>query len=265
MAKSSAYGELSREIGVRVNKRASLLMGIPSADLAAIAITAGFNSVILDCEHGFPMDSVIRVVVPAVHNAGGRCLVRITTASIDMTAYFADIGVDGFVISGPQEIRQIEAVLDRVHFAPNGVRSVNPFVDAAGEPGNLQRLRESSEDLQVWAMAENSKFIESMDEAGNSSDVTFRPWAGIIIGPYDLASDLGCSPDPDDPVLQDAVRRYVRAAEQAGLEWGLFVRDAGILRRWQSLGLDPHHAVMGYDRDAWFQECRRRVRDAIEG
>jgi 2-keto-3-deoxy-L-rhamnonate aldolase RhmA len=210
------------------------------------------------------MDSVIRAVVPAVHNAGGRCLLRITTASIDMTAYFADIGVDGFVLSGPQELRQVDAVLDRVHFAPDGVRSVNPFVAAAGEPGNLERLHKSSQDLQVWAMAENSKLIESMDAMNDSGVGTVRPWTGIIIGPYDLASDLGCTPDPGDPVLQLAVRRYVRAAEHSGLEWGLFVRDNETLRKWQSLDLDPHHVVMGYDRDVWFQECRRRVRDFLE-
>jgi 2-keto-3-deoxy-L-rhamnonate aldolase RhmA len=113
-------------------------------------------------------------------------------------------------------------------------------------------------------MAENSKFIESMEVANTSGVDTVPPWAGIIIGPYDLASDLDCTPDPDDPMLQQAVRRYVRAAEQSGIEWGLFVRDSETLRRWQSLDLDPHHVVMGYDRDAWFQECRRRVRDVFE-
>jgi 2-keto-3-deoxy-L-rhamnonate aldolase RhmA len=239
-------------------------MGIPSADLAALAISAGYSSVILDCEHGFPMDSVIRVVLPAVHNAGGRCLLRLTMAAIHQTAYFADIGVDGFVLSGPQELREIEAILDRVHFAPDGVRSVNPFVDAAGEPGDITRLHKSSEDVQVWAMAENSKFIESMDMETSSRVGESRPWAGLIIGPYDLASDLGCKPDPGDPDLQLAVRRYVRAAEQVGLEWGLFVRDRETLRKWQSLDLDPRYVVMGYDRDAWFQECRRRVWDVLE-
>ena len=247
-----------------MSKQASLLMGIPSPDLATLAISAGYTSVILDCEHGFPVDSAIRAVLPAVHNAGGRCLLRITTAAVDQTAYFADIGADGFVLSGPREFADVETILDRVHFAPNGERSVNPFVDAAGEPGDLAQLYRSSEDLQIWVMAENRSFIESMDSVGGLYDDDARAWRGLIIGPYDLASDLGCKPDPGDPDLQRAVRRYVQAAERAGIEWGIFVRDGKTLRQWQSLDLDPQYVVMGYDRDAWFQECRRRVWDVLE-
>jgi 2-keto-3-deoxy-L-rhamnonate aldolase RhmA len=236
-------------------------MGIPSPDIAALTVSAGFTSVILDCEHGFPVDGSIRSVLSAVHDAGGQCLLRFTSATAHQAAYFADIGVDGFVLSGPRSVGEIEHLSRSVRFAPDGVRSVNPFVSAAGKPGDIATLRCSSKELQVWAMAENSHFVTSLDDDRTSTGNESSPWSGVIIGPYDLASDLGCEPNPNDPVLNSGVRSYVAAAQRRGLQWGLFVRDQSTLRVWQGLGIDPEFVIIGYDRDVWFQECHRRALD----
>jgi 4-hydroxy-2-oxoheptanedioate aldolase len=256
----SADGEAYRATGIGGEHPAvvSLLVGIPSPDLGMLAVLAGFNSVILDCEHGFPLDSTVRSMILAVKTAGGRCIVRIAKSAVGQIGALADLGLDGIVLAGPENLRDMTTVIGLAAFPALGSRSVNPFVPAAGIPGDVARLRVSANSFELWAMAETRGFLDEFDEL-SVSGTGVAGWTGIIIGPYDLAASLGCDPDPGDPVLLDAVLRFARAAQLLRIRCGLFARDGDTLRRWRALGADPDLAVVGYDRDIWFQECSRRV------
>jgi 4-hydroxy-2-oxoheptanedioate aldolase len=234
-------------------------MGIPSPDLAELALRAGFTSVIVDGEHGFPMDRTLRDFVGPTRASGGSCLVRFTSDESRRAGFLADVGLDGFVLSGPRTPDDVHDVVRRIRFAPIGERSVNPFVPAAGEPGDIPSLRDSAANLQIWAMAENRSFLESMEATIEQDPASLGTWTGIIIGPYDLSADLGCAPDPSDPLLQETVRRFVALAEKAQIKWSIFTRNDDHLTRWREHGVDPKYVLFGYDRDIWFVECLRRV------
>lgn len=242
---------------------ASLLLGIPSPDLGTLATLAGFDSVILDCEHGFPLDSTVRSMILAVKSRGGQCIVRLAKDAVGQVGALADVGLDGILLAGPEHLHEMTAVVGLAAFPGHGTRSVNPFVPAAVIPGDVGRLQDSAKSFELWAMAEHPTFLAELDEFSVSGE-DVAGWTGIIIGPYDLAASLGCDPDPADAVLLDAVHRFARAARRLGLKCGLFARDGDTLRRWRALGIQPDLAVMGYDRDVWFQECRRRV-DHVRG
>lgn len=240
---------------------AGLLLGVPSADLAMLATLAGFDSVILDGEHGFPLDSTVRSMIFAVKSAGGQCIARIAKGDVRLVGRLADVGLDGILLAGPEHLDEMTALAGLASFPGQGTRSVNPFVPAAGNPGDISHLHDSANSFELWAMGEIPSFLAELDER-SASGGSVSGWTGIIIGPYDLAASLGCDPDPADPVLLDAVLRSSQAARRLGLRCGLFARDGNTLRRWRALGTEPDLAVMGYDRDVWFQECRRRVGDA---
>jgi 2-keto-3-deoxy-L-rhamnonate aldolase RhmA len=238
------------------------MIGIPSPDIAALAIQAGCSSVILDCEHGFPLDSTVRVMDLAAKAHGGTCLVRLPRDRTSLAPALADVGIRGIVLAGPRTVEDVTSLVSRLSFPPHGTRSVNPFVPAAGAPGEVEQLKTSAAAMEVWAMAENQAFLGALTSLASPSSERL-PWSGLIIGPYDLAADLGCTPDPDDPVLLDAVLRFVDAARSHNLLWSMFVRDAASLHRWRELGVDPALVIIGYDRDAWFRECCNRVSIAL--
>jgi 2-keto-3-deoxy-L-rhamnonate aldolase RhmA len=234
------------------------MLGIASPDIAALAIQAGCTSVILDCEHGFPLDSTVRDMSMATKAHGGTCLVRLPRDRMHLAPAIADVGLDGIVLAGPRTVQDMTTLVQSLKFPPQGIRSVNPFVPAAGAPGDVDRLTTSASSIQIWAMAENLAFLTELSSLASPAQVTV-PWTGIIIGPYDLAADLRCTQDPDDPVLHDAVLGFVKVARAHNLLWSMFVRDASSLERWRELGVDPALVVIGYDRDVWFRECRDRV------
>lgn len=237
----------------------SLMMGIPSPDLAMLAVLAGYDCVILDCEHGFPLvSSAIRPMILAVRAAHGRCIVRLARHDVAQVGMLADIGADGIVLSGPERVPEVTRAASLGAFPGEGRRSVNPFVPAAGAPGDVDRLWAGAAAFEVWAMVETRSFLAELGVLA-ASGRTALGWTGIIVGPYDLAAALGCAPDPGDQVLLEAVLSGSKAARLLGLRCGLFVRDGDLLRRWRAAGADPDLAVLGYDRDAWFHDCGRRL------
>jgi 2-keto-3-deoxy-L-rhamnonate aldolase RhmA len=239
-----------------------LLMGMASPDLAELAFRAGVQSVILDGEHGFPLGPEVRTMVLAARANGGSCIVRLPPSEVDQVGVLGDLGVDAILLSGVRSVEEVTRAATKAAFPAAGVRSLNPFVPAAGVPGDVAGLRDSAKALGIWAMAETAAFLDDLERrapgAGRQDDRS-AAWIGVIIGPYDLSADLGCQPDPQDDDLRQAVLRFVGKAEAAGLEWGLFVRDAAALRQWHRAGVHPRTVVLGYDRDLWFQALLARV------
>lgn len=230
------------------------MMGTVAPEFAALALQAGYSSVIVDCEHGVPVDASIRSVVVAAQAAGGRCLVRLPRSSVAQAGVLSDMGVGGFVLAGVTDVEEMTELRRQVVIEGGSRRGLNPFVAAADPPGDPAALVRASQGIELWAMAETVELLDSL--AATEGPL---PWTGLLIGPYDLSQALGCAPAPDEPRLVEAVRRFAELAGRAGLRWSMFMRDTEVLALWRAVGVDPPAVVLGYDRDVWFQECRRRV------
>lgn len=247
-------------------RRAMLLMGIESPDLADLALRAGVEVVVLDYEHGFSRDGRVRAMVAACRAAGGRCFVRLAPGDVARTSLLADVGIDGVVLSGVRSLRDIEAACKRATFPPDGSRSVNPFVPSAGRPGDETELRRSAAQFEIWAMAETRDFLAEMSAAAGGTPaadgLSMPGWRGMILGPYDLSAELACRNSPSDKTLLPAARLLSDAASARNVEFGMFSRDEGTLADWDGAGIRPGWVMIGYDRDIWYRECQRRV-DAL--
>jgi 2-keto-3-deoxy-L-rhamnonate aldolase RhmA len=235
---------------------AAVMVGTPSPEYAGLAVSAGCSSVILDFEHGYPLDGRVRDVVVATTHSGGRCMVRLTPDWLAQVPSLCDVGVAGIVLSGVRSLEEMAALHDRVVISSGGNRGLNPFVPAATFPGDVDGLVSASRTIETWAMAENPLLLQALTGRTDDSEL---PWTGIIIGPYDLSVALGCEPDANDRTLSASVQAFAEGAERNGLRWGMFVRDSASLTQWRALGVDPAFVVVGYDRDIWYQECRLRV------
>lgn len=234
-----------------------LLMGVPSPEYASLAIRAGVAAVVVDMEHGFVDLGSIQHIVTACHAVGGECLVRMTAELTPWLGSLADLGIDGLILSGARSLREIAQVVERLTLYPEGRRSINPFVAAAGIPGDLAALKSSTAAVRIWAMAETSSLLDEA-RSGATSSVPLG-LTGLMIGPYDLAGELGLAPTPDEPILVQAVTDFARWAELRALAWGMFIRDPSMLEAWRRRSVDPPVVIAGYDRDIWFTAMRDRT------
>jgi 4-hydroxy-2-oxoheptanedioate aldolase len=242
-------------------RRLAILVSMTSPDAARLAVRAGIDTVILDGEHGHPLGSEVAAMAAAIHEAGGRCLIRLAGNQTHHIGPLLDNGLDGLVLSGVEDLGQMRHAAMAAWYPPRGSRSVNPFVPAAGSPGDEAALVAGTDRLELWAMAETESFLEGL--RSGRDDVGKEPWlanwTGLIVGPYDLAASMGYEASPDDARLVAAVRDYVDIAARAGLASGLFSRSPEVHRRWRDCGVEVDFVIVGYDRDIWYQELRARV------
>jgi 4-hydroxy-2-oxoheptanedioate aldolase len=244
-------------------RRILLLMSIASPELAGLAVRAGYDGIVLDVEHGFPVGRDMQTVQMAVHAAGGRCLARVSPSQLSDIAAWADQGLDGVLLSNAESIADIDAVSRLMSFPPSGARSVNPFVAAAGNPGDADNLFDSSP--EIWVMGETLELLDALEKAGNEWSRLSR-LTGIIAGPYDLAARLGGSGGhgPDHVELRECIQRFAAQAARSNLEFGLFVRTPLTLDEWKVVGIDPDVVIAGYDSDIWFTRCRELLQSIHE-
>lgn len=236
-----------------------LLLGIASPDLAGLAVQAGIGAAVVDLEHGYLDLPALGNVVAACRAAGGACFVRLTAEMLPWAAPMADVGIAGMILSGVRSVADIVAAAERVTFYPQGRRSINPFVAAAGLPGDTAALQAGAAAFQLWAMAETRELLA---EARAGAALRVPGLHGLMVGPYDLSLELGVAADPDSDLLATAVSDFAGWAEQGSVRWGMFARNPAMLARWRARGLDPQAVILGYDRDIWFQAIRERAEAA---
>ncbi|MEX0699700.1 MAG: aldolase/citrate lyase family protein [Acidimicrobiia bacterium] len=235
---------------------------MPSPDFASLAVQAGIETVIPDMEHGFPSLTEVKACVANLNAVGGRCMVRVGPGMVNLVGPLADLGVHGLILSGARSVADIKSFIAMGRFPPEGRRSLNPFVEAAPTPGDVNGLNGSGRRLELWAMAETRDLrTELMDRGPNP----IEGLSGLLVGPYDLANDLGLNPVPDEADLLAAVEDFAKWAQSSGAAWSLFVRDAEALGAWQNKGLQPSAVVLGYDRDVWFSAIQQNVASAKSG
>lgn len=62
--------------------------------------------------------------------------------------------------------------------------------------------------------------------------------SALMVGPSDLAMDLGVFPSQDDPLLLDAVRTVASAAAAHGLDSGVITANAGLIKAARCAGMN---------------------------
>jgi 4-hydroxy-2-oxoheptanedioate aldolase len=112
---------------------------------------------------------------------------------------------------------QAGQVASAVRYPPAGHRSVGGVL-AALEPFCL-------------VMAESAAAVAELDVTLAVDGVD-----GVYVGPGDLSLSLGCQLDPDDPVLDRALRRIWAACAAAGKPVGVHASDGVTARRYREAG-----------------------------
>ena len=80
--------------------------------------------------------------------------------------------------------------------------------------------------------------IETLEGLKNADEIAKVPGIHVLfIGPRDLSHDLGVPGDTSAPAFQDALKRVLAAAEDAGLAAGILAPDAETARRYADRGL----------------------------
>jgi 4-hydroxy-2-oxoheptanedioate aldolase len=173
-----------------------VLLRMPADELVEMSAVAGFDFVLIDCEHG-PADVVaLRGHIAAATGNGVPVLVRVGAEEPALVLRALDAGAAGIVAPHIDTVEQATALVASVHYPPLGHRGFATY-SRAGRYGRVQpaahRQRMLEETLVIG-------MIESPEGVRNARDILGTPGLdGTMIGIADLrAASTEADPEPDE-------------------------------------------------------------------
>ncbi|NIK61581.1 HpcH/HpaI aldolase family protein [Kribbella shirazensis] len=185
------------------------LVRMPAEDNLEMLGVAGFDFVIVDCEHG-PADVVaLRHHITIADLYGMGVLVRIGGGESALALRALDQGAEGIVAPHVDSAEDAAELVRSVHYPPLGERGFATY-PRAGRFGTVvpeDHLRRAAESTLVIAMLESPAAV-----AATSAILRTPGVDGYLIG----AADLGASSTDTDPSVAEAIQSIRADADGTG-------------------------------------------------
>ena len=187
---------------------------IPSPQVVEMVAAAGFDWVLLDCEHGTLTLESVELMAMAAEASGITAIARPVSRSAEHILQVLDRGVMGVQVPHVNTAAEAREVLAAVKFHPEGRRSLAAGTRAAvyDSHGTLSEYVKAANDATLIAIQlEDREAIENIDEllAVEGIDVFF-------IGPSDLSQSMGFPGNPKAPPVAQAIDASFRKMLAAG-------------------------------------------------
>jgi 4-hydroxy-2-oxoheptanedioate aldolase len=230
-----------------------------SIDAPLLAAAAGFDAIVLDLEHGSISPETTSMLCSAARLTGLIPLVRVASHERSEMVRVLDCGAMGIIVPRVETAAQAARIVEGVRYPPLGRRTPYPGslakLDPSADPFDLaQRDRETL----LVVMLEDPEAIEHALAVAAIDGVDV-----IMVGPHDLAAELGVPGQTDDPRVVSALRTVVDAAARSGKVGGVAgITDAVLLD--ELIGLGLRYIGAGTD-SAMFQIAARAQLTQIHG
>ncbi|WP_182481310.1 HpcH/HpaI aldolase family protein [Nocardioides immobilis] len=203
--------ETIAEMNARGEAALGIFVGSTDPSITESVAAAGYDFVVIDCEHT-PMDPLTTLPhVRAAEAAGIRVFARLWDLSPAAVQRFLDIDVQGLIIPHADSAESVEAVVAATRRPPRGVRGTCPIVRGAGysREGWDEYVASSEEDIFISPIIESAAGLENVDAIAAVEGVDL-----VYLGAVDLAAEMGVP--VASPEIADAWRSVAAAAERHG-------------------------------------------------
>jgi len=191
---------------------------VRTIDIAAIAYTAGFDSIYIDMEHSpFPLEAAGQICM-ACNQLDVTPLVRVPGLDPSFIARVMDAGAMGIIVPGVQSADEARAAVRAVKHAPLGERSLAgaaPQLHYRPLPPD-QTIRELDQSSMVVAMIESRTGLESAEAIAAVEGVDM-----LLVGANDLSVELGVAGQMDHPQVHEAFLRVIEVCRAHGKSVGI--------------------------------------------
>jgi 4-hydroxy-2-oxoheptanedioate aldolase len=192
---------------------------IPSPQIVEMVGAAGFDWVLLDCEHGTLTLESVELMAMAAEACGITAIARPVTRSPEHILQVLDRGVMGVQVPHVNTAEDARRVIAAVKYHPLGERGLAAGTRAAvyDSHGTLaDYVKAANEATLIAIQLEDEAAIRNIDEllGVDGIDVFF-------IGPSDLSQSMGHPGNPKSPVVAQAIdmsfRKMLAARRTPGM------------------------------------------------
>lgn len=227
---------------------------IASPEVVEIMGRAGFDYVILDCEHG-PLNVLQgQDMVRAAEVVGMSTVIRVGANDPVMISRALDIGADAVQIPQIGSKEDAERAVKAAKFAPQGQRGVCAGVRAA-QYSHLDKhdyFKKANEETMIIIHIEGEQAVNNINEILSVDGIDI-----VFLGPYDLSQSLGISGQVDNPKLIEMMESIAKKAKDKGKIVGVYVDDVETAKKWMDLGVQ--YISYKADTSIIYKACKETV------
>ncbi|MEQ9326256.1 MAG: aldolase/citrate lyase family protein [Rhodospirillales bacterium] len=218
----------------------------PSVITAEALVSAGWDSVTIDLQHGTADYSDLLSLLPVIEKSGAAPMVRVPWLDEIPIMRALDAGALGIIAPMIESAADAERFVSACLYPPEGGRSFGP-VRARFAWGADYASRANGE-VVALAMVETRAGVENLDEIVRVPGLT-----GIYVGPADLGFAHGFPPmfDREEPEMLAMIRHIRERCQEAGIHCCLHCGSPAYAARMAAEGM----SLLTVGSDARFVEA----------
>ena len=230
-------------------------MSLDSAYAAELVGCAGFDAVVVDCQHGMAGHAQMVAMLQALSHTPAVPLVRVSSNQLAEINRALDAGAFGVICPLVNSAVEARAFGRACRYPLGGVAGDRSFGPARGLlVGGPDYAEHANAQVLALAMIETRAALDAVEEIAAEPSIN-----GLFIGPSDLGIALGLEPGAahTEPVLAQAIVRIQAAAFRLGKVCGIWCSSAEMARAMRARGMQL--VVPGHDAIWLKAEIARRL------
>jgi 2-dehydro-3-deoxyglucarate aldolase/4-hydroxy-2-oxoheptanedioate aldolase len=222
---------------------------LPALEVAELMGAAGFDWLVVDCEHA-PLDALwAQRLLQAARIPG---VIRVSDGHESTLKHALDTGAAGVLVPMVNSAQQARAIVSHCKYPPAGSRGVG-IVRAQGYGLGFQEyVAQANEATAVIVQIEHITAVESIDAI-----VAVPGVDAAFVGPYDLSGSMGRLGQVDHIDVLAAIEGVRLGCERAGMPLGIYAGSAAAAQRYLEQGFKL--VVVGIDAHLLGQAARQIV------
>jgi 4-hydroxy-2-oxoheptanedioate aldolase len=194
-------------------------LNLGSSLTAELVGQAGFDWVLIDCEHGPGSETDILHQLQALEHTPAAAIVRVESFERQRFHRVLDLGAEGVMCPRVKTADEARLAARAMRYQPAGLRGVARMVRATRFGADFKEyFSKGQEDLVGIVQIETEEILGSLDAVAATPGVDV-----LFVGPMDLSIALGAFEQKNHPRFLAAVKATAAAASKAGKATGVLI------------------------------------------
>ena len=205
--------------------------GIPSSFSAELMAHMGWDSLVVDMQHGVVDYQVMVSMLQGISTTGVTPMVRVPWNDPAHVMKALDAGAYGIICPMVNNRADCEKFVGACRYAPAGYRSSGPI--RAILYGGPDYQEKANETILAFAMIETVEAIRNLDEILSTPGLD-----AVYVGPSDLSITMGLSPglDRTEPAAMANLEKVVAGCRRHGVKAGIHTGSPAYAKRMIEMG-----------------------------
>jgi 4-hydroxy-2-oxoheptanedioate aldolase len=205
--------------------------GVPSSFSAEVMAHAGWDSLVIDMQHGMIDYSMMVTMLQGISTTKTVPLVRVPWNDPAHIQKALDAGAYGIICPMINNRAEAEKFVGSCRYAPLGYRSSGPI--RAALYGGADYHMKANDIVLAFGMIETQEALDNLDEI-----LSVKGLDAIYVGPSDLSISLGYNPGGDKPDewMMAALKKILDACKRHNVQPGLHCGAAAYAKKAIAMG-----------------------------